>query len=79
MESFASEAMEAESDTDSEDIRAADRSYRKAMSVETYRLYNRETERSKQWGTNKLLTTFHHLFTGDTFDGSDPVTVLHFL
>ena len=78
-ESFASGASDAESESDSEDIRVADRSCRKAMSVETYRLYNRETERSKRWSTNKLLTTVRHLFTGDTFDGSDPVTVLHFL
>ena len=68
-----------ESGSDSDDIRTADRSCRKAMSVETYRLNNRETERSKRWSTNKLLTTVRHLFTGDHFDGSDPVTVLHFL
>mgnify|MGYP002259872596 FL=1 len=65
--------------SETEDIRVADRHCRKAMSVETYRLDDRSTERSSRSSTNKLVNNVRHLFTGDPFDGSDPVTVINFL
>lgn len=86
---YASESSSDQSDSDrssdgsleseTEDIRTADRACRKAMSVETYRLINRATERSKRWSTNKMVNTVRHLFKGDNFDGSDPISVLIFL
>ena len=66
------------SESEAEGIRVADRHCRKAMSVETYRLDDRSSERRRS-NTSKLLKGVQHLFTGDRFDGSDPITVLHFL
>ena len=81
-ESHASDSMsesDVGSDSETDDIRTADSACRKALSVETYRLNDRSTRRSKRWTTSKVLNTVRHLFKGDNFDGSDPINVLIFL
>ena len=67
------------SDEDKDDIRVADRDCRRVLSIETYRLHDRESERDIGLRTTKVLQNLRHLFDGERFDGSDPLTVLHFL
>ena len=67
------------SDGDKDDIRVADRDCRRVLSVESYRLHDRDPERDLGLRTNKVLQNLRHLFDGERFDGSDPLTVLHFL
>ena len=76
--SISSDDSDTGSEGEAEGIRVADRDCRKAMSVKTYRLDNRSSKRTRS-NTSKLLKGVQHLFTGDRFDGSDPITVLHFL
>ena len=67
------------SDGDRDDIRVADRACRKVLDVETYRLHDKDPERDLGLRTTKVLQNLRHLFDGERFDGSDPLTVLHFL
>ena len=78
-ESDTTDGSDSHAESETDDIRITDRSCRKAMSVETYRLYDRATERSTRLNTTKMVNSVRHLFTGDRFDGSDPITVIHFL
>ena len=66
-------------DPDGDEIRVADRDCRKVLSVETYRLRDRDPERDLALRTTKVLANLRHLFDGERFDGSDPLTVLPFL
>ena len=76
--SDSSEDSDIGSESEAEGIHVVDRHCRKALSVEKYRLDDRSSERRRS-NTSKLLKSVQHLFTGDRFDGSDPITVLHFL
>ena len=62
-----------------DDIRVADKDCEKVLSVETYRLLDREPERDLGLRTAKVLQNLQHLFNGERFDGTDPLTVLPFL
>ena len=62
-----------------DEIRVADRDCRKVLNVETYRLTDRDPERDLALRTTKVLANLRHLFDGERFDGSDPLTVLPFL
>ena len=80
--SSSSDASESDadlSDRDNDDIRVADRGCKKVLDVETYRLHDRDPERDLGLRTTKVLQNLRHLFDGERFDGSDPLTVLHFL
>ena len=62
-----------------DDIRVADKDCRRILSVDRYRLLDREPERDLRLRTSKVLAQLKHLYEGDRFDGSDPLTLLHFL
>ena len=66
-------------DPNGDEIRVADRDCRKVLNVETYRLTDRDPERDLALRTTKVLANLRHLFDGERFDGSDPLTVLPFL
>ena len=66
-------------DPDGDEIRVADRECRKVLNVNAYRLIDRDPERDLALRTAKVLTNLRHLFEGERFDGSDPLTVLPFL
>ena len=66
-------------DHEDDEIRVADRDCRKVLNVETYRLIDRDPERDFALKTAKVLTNLRHLFDGERFDGTDPLTVLPFL
>ena len=66
-------------DPDGDEIRVADRDCRKVLNVNAYRLIDRDPERDLALRTTKVLTNLRHLFDGERFDGSDPLTVLPFL
>ena len=67
------------SEPERDDIRVADKGCRKILSVDRYRLLDREPEKDLRLRTAKVLAHLKHLYEGDRFDGSDPITVLHFL
>ena len=66
-------------DPDGDEIRVADKDCRKVLNVETYRLEDRDPERDLALRTTKVLANLRHLFDGERFDGSDPLSVLPFL
>ena len=66
-------------DPDGDEIRVADKECRKVLNVETYRLVDRDAERDLALRTTKVLANLRHLFDGERFDGTDPLTVLPFL
>ena len=66
-------------DSDIDDIEVADKSCRKVMQVETYRLQDRNPYRNPRMKVTKTLAELRHLFDGEMFDGSDPLSLLHFL
>ena len=66
-------------DPDGDEIRIADKDCRKALSVKTYRLVDRDPERDLTLKTTKVLANIRRLFDGERFDGSDPLAVLPFL
>ena len=66
-------------DHEDDEIRVADKDCRKVLNVETYRLIDRDPERDVALKTAKVLTNLRHLFDGERFDGTDPLTVLPFL
>ena len=66
-------------DPDGDEIRVADKDCRKVLNVNAYRLIDRDPERDLALRTTKVLTNLRHLFDGERFDGSDPLTVLPFL
>ena len=80
---------ESDSDSDSplssdaesviDDVEVADESCRKVMQVETYRLIDRNPTRNPRLRVAKVLAELRHLFDGEMFDGSDPLSLLHFL
>ena len=79
-DSSSSEESDAgESEPEGDDIRVADRDCRRILSVDRYRLEDREPERDLRLRTAKVLAHLRHLYEGDRFDGSDPLTVLPFL
>ena len=49
------------------------------MQVETYRLLNRDQDRNPKLKVSRTLAELRHLFDGEQFDGSDPLSLLHFL
>ena len=66
-------------ESDLDDIEVADESCRKVMQVETYRLQDRNPIRNPRMKVTKALSELRHLFDGEMFDGSDPLSLLHFL
>ena len=70
-------SSDAESDID--DVEVADESCRKVMQVETYRLIDRDPTRNPRLKVAKVLAELRHLYDGEMFDGSDPLSLLHFL
>lgn len=66
-------------ESDIDDIQVADESCRKVMQVETYRLQDRNPDRNPRMKVTKTLAELRHLFDGEMFDGSDPLSLLHFL
>ena len=70
-------SSDAESDLD--DVEVADELCRRVMQVETYRLLDRNPERNPRLKVAKSLAELRHLFDGEMFDGSDPLSLLHFL
>ena len=77
-----SRSSESEDDLDDphgDEIRVADRDCRKVLNVDTYRLIDRDPERNIALRTTRVLANLRHLFGGEKFDGSDPLTVLPFL
>ena len=67
------------SNPDGDEIRVADRDCRKVLNVDTYRLIDRDPERNVALKTTRVLANLRHLYDGEKFDGSDPLTVLPFL
>ena len=78
--SSSSDESEADmSEPERDDIRVSDKGCRRILSVDRYRLLDREPEKDLRLRTAKVLAHLKHLYEGDKFDGSDPITVLHFL
>ena len=66
-------------ESDLDDIQVADEACRKVMQVETYRLQDRNPDRDPRMKVTRTLADLRHLFSGEMFDGSDPLSLLHFL
>ena len=66
-------------ESDIDDVQVADELCRKVMQVETYRLQDRHPDRNPRMKVTKTLAELRHLFDGEMFDGSDPLSLLHFL
>ena len=76
--SSSEESDAGESEPEGDDIRVGDRDCRRILSVDRYRLEDREPERDPRLRIAKVLAHLRHLYEGDRFDRSDPLTVLPF-
>ena len=62
-----------------DDILVADRDYRRILSVDRFRIFDREPERDLRFRTAKVLVQLRLMYEEDIFDGSWPIAVLYFL